>query len=800
MKKVSGAFVFERSLLVVMALLVVLVCVTGSLVYTRLSSIIENDEVPGENKVSRRTIVSDLNNNLLKADNLTYTFLFEGNDIAQYQFRGLKGRTFDKLAGLKRFRTTDKPYQKQVDELQMLFDQRFDNQEALMAIQNENRVDETMEMVVDEVSNTRAKVNVETPTTPAAEEKKRLFKRKKDKAPEKPAVNPLLIAEQNRQQINSKLRSVQEKVVSKEDYDNALKLDLEQENTLLAKKINELFRSIALADKQDLERETMKAKSAARETNRIIILFLIISFLLIATIGWLMMTIFRKTRSTNDYLRAAKEKSDQLTEVKSRFLATMSHEIRTPLNAISGFSDQLYYEKLPDPIHHKIDIIRASAQHLAQITNEVLDLSRLERDHVQLESTPFNIRKEIIAVQEQFGFQLGERNNTLALDGELKDWILIGDPLRFRQMLINLISNANKFSQNSTITVHFSAKLKDSALHIALAVEDEGIGIDKKKLATIFEPFEQADGSVARKYGGTGLGLSITKLIVEKMGGKITVKSTMNKGTTFKLTFALPLSEENLRMEEETREDFSFLTGKTVLLVDDEPFNRLLLKAIFEGVEMTLLEAGNGVEAFELIKSSAVDVVLLDVHMPEMDGNELVAHIVDSKHDDNLIVVGLTASLDDATRKKMLLEGWTEVLTKPMKPEELREILYRLTTTQEQEAMGQVNFEGLKKLSNNNKGIYRDLLETFVTSTNNGREALNALMEAESWKQIGEKAHQLAAPFKHFEAMHCYTTLKEIEKLGKNESETEKIPELVNVFLEDSEDVLEQIKTEINTL
>ena len=617
---------------------------------------------------------------------------------------------------------------------------------------------------------------------------------------EQPRINPNQIAEQSRQQISSKLRSVQEKAVSKEDYENELKLDLEQENTLITKKINERFRAILLADKRDLEQETEKAKRAAKETNSIILVFLFISVLLIATIVWLMVMIFKKTRSTSEYLRTAKEKSDQLTEAKSRFLATMSHEIRTPLNAISGFSDQLYYEKLPEEVHHKVDIIRSSAQHLTQITNEVLDLSRLERDHIQLEAIPFNVKREITAVQEQFGFQLGSRNNSLKLDGELKDWVLIGDPLRFRQMLINLIGNANKFSENSEIIIDFKGKEVNNKLQVQLAIIDHGIGIEKSRLENIFQPFEQADITVARKYGGTGLGLSITKIIIDKMGGKISVKSIPGKGTTFTLKLELPIDASEVK-EEETREDFSFLKNKTVLLVDDEPFNRLLLKAIFDGVEMTLLEAANGLEALEIIENNEIDVVLLDVHMPEMDGNELVARISESNREDALIVVGLTASLDDATRKKMLLEGWTEVLTKPIKPEELSEILYRLTVTSpEVIAMDKTNFEGLKKLSNNNMVIYRDLLETFVKSTNNGRNALQALLADQQWHSIGEKAHQLAAPFKHFDAMQCYGTLKEIEKLGKSNESIDKIPALVESFLEDSSSVLEQIQTEINTL
>ncbi len=799
MKKLTGSSVFERSLLVIMALLLVLVCFTGGWVYNRLSQITDREQ-PNDNQVSRRSLVADLNNNLLKADNLTYTFLFEGNYIAQFQFDGLKERTFDKLSGLHAFRKEDKPYQKQVEELILLIEQRFENQEALMAIQNENRVDETMNLVFDEVKNTKTPLPVQEPK-PAAEEKRRLFKKKKEKEAEKPVVNPLLIAEQNKRQINSNLRFVQEQVVSKEDSENALKLELEQSNNMLSKKINERFRMIVLADKLDLERETAQAKEAAKETNQIILLFLLISVLLMTFMTWLMVTLFRKTRLANSHLLAAKEKSDQLTEVKSRFLATMSHEIRTPLNAISGFSDQLFYEKLSDSNHHKVDIIRSSARHLEQITNEVLDLSRLERDHIQLEQIPFNLKKELISVKEQFGFQLEQRKNHIEFEGELKDWVVNGDPLRFRQMLINLIGNANKFSENSPIILQVKWKETKDNLELTISVKDNGIGIPKNRLQNIFEPFEQADGSVARRFGGTGLGLSITRLIVEKMDGSISVKSQEGKGTSFTIKLTLPFSETLVKEPTKTKTDFSFLHDKTILLVDDEPFNRLLLRSIFDGVKMNLLEAGNGVEAFELIKNNNIDIVLLDVQMPEMDGNELVAKISEHNAHEDLVVVGLTAALDDTTRKKMLLEGWTEVLTKPLDPEELSEVLHRLTdNAQPKNTMDQTNFDSLKKLCNNNPNIYKDLLETFITSTENGKIVLQELLKAQNWKQIGEKAHQLSSPFKHVDAMKCYSTLKEIERMGKDEADPAKIRKLIETFMEDSESVIEQTQQEINTL
>jgi len=822
MKKNWRNTLFERILFVVIGLLLIFVCTTGYWVYDHLSQVSESP-LPTNLKENRRFIVRDLNSNILKSDNLTYSYLYQNNPDAPLDFEILESQTNRKMDLLKSYKTDDSTYQKQIRKLSLLVKDRFLNLDTLMSIKNENRVNETMNIVENEVQNASemAKIKMEirdqvnalqTPqTTPQEEEtKKKWFQRKNKKNTPAPATvaQPVYkikasdIAAASTNEIARKIQSVKNKAVSKETLLNLHKLSLEQQNNQLSKQIGQIFQAIELADKRELLKETQHAKSVAAETNEIIFLFSIISSLLILMIVLLIITLFNKSKETNAQLKLAKDKSDQLTEAKSRFLATMSHEIRTPLNAISGFTEQLFFEPLNQSAAKKVKIIRNSVKHLSQITNEILDLSKLEKDHIQLEKIAFNPANEIMMLLEQYELQVQERNNNLVVELDQRPFPnVMGDPLRFRQIIINLISNANKFSKDGIITIHLRyEELEKRQIRCLIEVQDQGIGMSKSQLDRIFEPFEQADPGVTRKYGGTGLGLSITKQIIDKQKGSIRVNSLEGVGTTFYIEIPFEVTEDKVDSPREpSRTDFSFLKDKSLLIVDDEPFNRTLLRSMFHGVNITLLEATNGLEALEQLKNNDVDMVLLDVRMPEMNGHELREKMAEMETLNQIPVVGLTATLDPEKRQRMLDSGWTEVLTKPVNPEEIRRILYQIY---KDHSMGtqldEADFKSLQKLTNNNESFYKELLQTFVNSTEKGLVKMKQLAEDENWSDVSELAHQLAAPFKHFGANNCYTTLKEIERMGKESNVDPSIKELLEVLEEQAQHVITQVKEKLN--
>lgn len=833
MKKRWKNLLFERILFAVIGLLLIFVCTTGYWVYDRLSQVSESP-LPTDLKENRRFIVRDLNNNMLKADNLTYSYLYQNNVDAPLDFEILESQTNRKMKLLQSYKPADSVYQKQIRVLSGLIQARFFNLDTLMSIKNENRVNETMAIVENEVENASemAKIKMEirdqvnalssspttapTTTQPASEEsKKKWFQRKKKTETQSPAqttthqpapavrIKASDIAVASTNEIARKIKSVKNAAVSKESRMNLYKLSLEQENNLLSKEISQIFQAIELSDKNELLKETQHAKQVAAETNQIIFLFSIISSLLIVMIVILIITLFNKAKQTNYQLKLAKDKSDQLTEAKSRFLATMSHEIRTPLNAISGFTEQLFFEPLNQSAAKKVKIIRNSVKHLSQITNEILDLSKLEKDHIQLEKIAFNPANEIMMLREQYELQVNERNNRLVVELDEKPFPnVLGDPLRFRQVIINLISNANKFTKDGLITVDLKYEPIDSgSIRCLVEVQDQGIGMSVAQKERIFEPFEQADLTVTRKYGGTGLGLSITKQIIDKQNGSIRVNSEEGIGTTFYIEIPFEITEEKIDAPRApSRTDFSFLKDKCVLIVDDEPFNRTLLRSMFHGVNVKLLEAVNGLEALESLKNNDIDFVLLDVRMPEMNGYELRQKMTEMETLNRIPVVGLTATLDEEKRRHMLDSGWTEVLTKPVNPEELRRILFQIY---KDHSMGteldEADFKSLQKLTNNNDSFYQELLQTFVSSTENGLVKIRDLVQSENWSETSELAHQLAAPFKHFGANNCYTTLKEIERMGKeSKPDVSLIKELIEAFEEQANHIIVQVKEKLN--
>lgn len=813
---------FERILFAIIGLLLVFVCATGYWVYDRLAQVSESP-LPTDLKQSRRFLVRDLNDNILKSDNLTNSYLYQNNPNALLDFEILESQTNRKLYMLKTYDTTNQRYQEQIKQLGNLVNARFYNLDTLMGIKNENRVNETMKIVESELQNAGeiAKIKMEirdevnalqvVPVQPQEEPtKKKWFQRKNKQAePAKIVTAPEVklkasdIARESTNEIAQKIKSVKNVAVSKESQLNLYKLNLERENNLLSKRISQIFQAIELSDKKELIKETQHAKQVAADTNEIIFLFSIISSLLILMIVLLIITLFTKSKETNAQLKLAKDKSDQLTEAKSRFLATMSHEIRTPLNAISGFTEQLFFEPLNASAAKKVKIIRNSVKHLSQITNEILDLSKLEKDHIKLEKITFNPSNEIMVLHEQYELQVMERNNKLVVELDENPFPnVLGDPLRFRQIIINLISNANKFSKDGLITIQLGFKRLDSNhINCLIEVQDQGIGMSEAQRERIFEPFEQADLTVTRKYGGTGLGLSITKQIIDKQNGSIRVNSKEGIGTTFFIEIPFEITEDKIDAPREpSRTDFSFLKDKSVLIVDDEPFNRTLLRSMFHGVSLTLLEATNGLEALEQLKNNDVDLILLDVRMPEMNGHELREKMTEMETLDRIPVVGLTATVNPEKRKRMLDSGWAEVLTKPVNPEELRGIIYQIYKDRNMGTeLDEADFKSLQKLTNNNDSFYKELLQTFVNSTEKGLIKMRELAQEENWSEASELAHQLAAPFKHFGANNCYTTLKEIERMGKEKTVVvHEMQDLMEVFEDQAQHIIEQVKEKLN--
>jgi signal transduction histidine kinase len=403
---------------------------------------------------------------------------------------------------------------------------------------------------------------------------------------------------------------------------------------------------------------------------------LILSMLLL-WVGWAATFLVSRLRAWMDQARRETDRADQATqaaEAKSQFLATMSHEIRTPLNGLTVPAQLLLQTALDDEQKGHVQTIVDSSQHLMAVVQDALDFAKIEAGRIELERIPFSIPQAFDAVRGLFEPQARAKGVTLdtAIDPALPQ-VVMGDPLRLRQVLMNLVSNAMKFTAEGGVSLAAVALL-DGRMEIR--VRDTGIGIDATGLERLFRRYSQAERSTSRNFGGTGLGLSIAQGLVQAMGGRIEVASVPGHGSTF--SFSIRVEEGTLEDDVCLPESPVDLVGRRILVVDDDRVNRKVARALLEKAGCLASVAEDGSQALERLREGEYNLLLLDLHMPGLDGFE-VAKAIRSPGQDGaanaeragIPIVAMTADALQDVRRRCLEAGMNGVVTKPFRQEQL---------------------------------------------------------------------------------------------------------------------------------
>lgn len=594
-------------------------------------------------------------------------------------------------------------------------------------------------------------------------------------------------------------------------------LQLARNSSVITEKFYDLISSMENEVYGQIGLKAEEAQKVAGETYRWLVLVAITGGLLGLLVIYIIIRYARNAMAYQAALEKSRDETEKLAKTRELFMANITHEIRTPLTAISGFTEQLLHDSRNSETSKSLNIIRSSSDHLLRIIDDVLDFSKLKSDKLTLEKVHFRLANVLEEVHEMLAKKAAQNNTRLShtLDPDTPP-VLIGDPYRLKQILLNLVGNSIKFTNNGEVSIWVTHKPKTlEETELSITVADTGIGIDESKIEVIFDDFMQAEMNTTRKYGGTGLGLSIVKSLIRLHDGNIEVKSKKNEGTTIVCRIPYRIGDGKL-----VKTDYDIplpvpfeLAGKKILVVDDEEYNRLLFSKILQGWKVDFRLAENGMTALEILKTEKFDLVFMDMRMPGIDGLRTTRFIREEMQisETEMPVIFISAAPGKEDQEKYRKAGINAFLPKPFSEKMLLSAIIEATDLNLEnssmasaesvreitEETGSIDLRNLYHLSGGDNVFVKQMLETFISTTAAG---LNEMAEAAGkaeWEKTADISHKIQPPCRHIGAGTLFELLSKIERSIRKERKTDQIEALTESSFREFEIIKRLIGEEI---
>lgn len=812
----------EWRMLGLLFFVLVLLGVTGILLYQKLSAAAQKvaNSTGTEQKAS--LIARQISLLSTEAENYVRSYRLTHDNSYLYSFYQLMPSIESELTGLKSRRHLVSCPPEICDSMVTLTQQRFELLHQVLYLENEEKITEELSAVsksIDEAfarhDDSVATKTKKEQTEPEVKESffQRLFGRRAKKTANttnKSASNSLSPPANDtsiRSQLKSTVQKTKQKQLEKLSDLKSRDLSLNLQSRSVVRAFHTLIARLEVLEETELQTRSSQAGAELRSMRNLAFAVSAVLCFLLLVILLLMSSYTRKKKEYELALVDARQKAEELAKSKETFLANMSHEIKTPLNAIHGFTEQMLQSSQDSAQRQQLSIVKKSADYLSKLVSNILHYSKLEAGKLSLDEVDFDLHNELEDLEKLFQQEVRAKglHFSVLVDPLLPKFVCM-DLTCFKQILFNLIGNALKFTEKGQVNVSIE-KLTEEKNLLRILVTDTGIGIPATKVPLLFQEYEQASTLIAKKYGGTGLGLVITKKIAEQLGGSIRLKSIENQGTEVEVI--LPYQPSSPVPPGDSEQSHSVahqqLQGKTILIVDDEEFNRLLLRSVLSKYGVKLQEATNGAEAVEKVLQQNFDLVIMDIRMPVKNGLEACQEI--RKFEKHLPILASTAVISDEKIQRCREAGFSGFLHKPFSEKKLLSIvndvfndvpLHTLAPDHEQptDKPKRLNLAELRIVSGGDKQFEKELIDLFQKSITKGLADMETYAASGDLLEMAELAHKMLPPSKHFEAHKLEVHLRYLENLRHLNT----VPNELKQHLQGLRSEVEAIAKELNNI